>query len=676
MPVSRNAVLRVASAVLLAAAAVFYVALQFQSPDRAPNVIIISLDTTRADHLGCYNPDRQLTPNLDALAASSTVFVNCVAPVPLTLPSHTAMMTGKIPLANGIHQNGEVVSAANETLAEVLREQGYTTAAFVSQAVLARQHKLDQGFDLYDDMIPDDSEIPGQRRGQTITDLAGGWVAQQGPRGSFFLFAHYFDAHEPYRAPAEWADRFGPSDAEQYAAEIAYQDACVGDLLGRLKSLGLYDSSLIIVVGDHGEMLGDHGERDHGFFLYESAIKVPLIIKLPGQREGRRVEDIAAVADVTPTVCSVLGVDPPGYMQGEDLSAYCRGRGERDDERYVYSESVLPQSFYNAHPFSALVGRRWKYIHGPVPELYDLSSDRAEIDNLYDARPPQARVLRDALRNVFETCQSVEPGGNVDELDPETRDLLVGLGYAGLDRQIAPAFDTGGDDPRALIDLHIAFHHDVRKLRAREEYDQAVELCRTIVAQRPNAPECLNTLAAILAEAGRPEEAVVAYTDCLALDSDQPTVHVKRGQMYLELDQTVDAIKDFEQALSISPDNLRAHSALAEIYIAQGRLDEAETHQLAILARRQDRPVLLVDVAMFYLEHRQEPDKALAYASRAVELAPHGPAQLFALAWALEGTGQTERALAAYYKARSLLPDPGHPLAEKIDEAVERLGHP
>ncbi|MHC4985172.1 MAG: sulfatase, partial [Planctomycetota bacterium] len=300
----------VAAGVVAAIIAVVLVGLD--SGPKGLNVVLISIDTCRADHLGPYDATRSLTPHIDAFAAGATVFENCVSAVPLTLPSHTTMLTGLIPLAHGAHQNGVMISPDLLTLPEILHQRGYATGAVVSHLVLGKQFLIDQGFDTYDDEMSQPGPMPGERRGARTSALAGEWLAQRAAGDQpLFLFAHYFDPHDPYQAPPEFADRFGPSDAEQYAAEIAYVDQCIGQLFDQLKRLGIYDSSLIIVTGDHGEMLGEHGELDHGYYVYESAIKVPLIVKLPGLRDARRVTDVVGMVDVTPTVCSVVGASPP-----------------------------------------------------------------------------------------------------------------------------------------------------------------------------------------------------------------------------------------------------------------------------------------------------------------------------------------------------------------------------
>ncbi|MHC4984933.1 MAG: sulfatase, partial [Planctomycetota bacterium] len=237
-----------------------------------PNIILISIDTCRADYLGCYDPQRQTTPNIDRFADSATLFENAVSPVPLTLPAHATMLTGQIPMGFNIHNNGYHLRPETVTLAEILQDQGYTTAAFVSAAVLDSRFGIDQGFGLYDDADSVTGGGRGKRRGDVNTRQTMDWLAQHSQDGPLFVFLHYYDPHSPYEPPAAEAGRW-PDDP--YAGEVAFVDRCIGQMLTQLQQLGLYDESLIILTSDHGEMLGEHGEPEHGYFIYDSAIKVP-----------------------------------------------------------------------------------------------------------------------------------------------------------------------------------------------------------------------------------------------------------------------------------------------------------------------------------------------------------------------------------------------------------------
>ena len=581
----RGVLIRVLSVALIVAAGAAYLIPRLTGADKAPapHVIVISIDTCRADYLGCYNPSKALTPHIDRFAETATLFGNAVAPVPLTLPSHTSMLTGQIPLAHGVHQNASFVREDLVTLPEILADQGYTTGAIISHLVLGRAFGLDQGFGTYNDRMIEGGAVQGERRGEATSDLASIWLQRNAGAGPMFLLVHYFDPHEPYQAPSEFADRFGPDDAQQYAAEIAYVDAAVGKVLETLKKLDIYESSLIIITADHGEMLGDHGERDHGYFLYESAIKVPLIIKLPGQRVARRTDEVVGLIDITPTVCSAVGVDSPPDIQGRDLGPLLRGEGRSGEPRYLYCESMLPKTFYDAHPLLGMVGPRWKYIHSARPELYDLASNAQETDNLAAGDPPQLRELAGRLRTVFAQLAGEDSGAAPVDIDTRTREMLAGLGYIGVDREVTPALDTLGDDAKDLIEFHNAFHHDLRDLQRQQLEAEAIALCRELIAQRPGAVECHAVLASMLVAAGRQAEALAAYDTVVALAPGQPFLRLARGLVYAELGRPADAVGDFREVLRARPDHGRTWVALGDAYCELADHPEAEKAYLAAL---------------------------------------------------------------------------------------------
>ena len=699
------------AAVVLAVAAWWVVPRWLAEPPQKPNVILISIDTCRADHLGCYDPARSLTPNIDRFAETATLYANAVAPAPLTLPSHTSMLTGKIPLVHGTHVNGVLVSSENVTLAEVLGQAGYDTGAIVSAIVLDRRQGLDQGFQTYNDRLVEAGAPRTERHARTTSQAAMGWLDQRVNQQPFFLFLHYFDPHDPYRAPEGYAERFGPEDAQQYAAEVAYVDHYIGQVLDRIKELGLYESSLIIITADHGEMLGEHGEIDHGFFIYQPAIKVPLIVKLPGQRQPRRVDEAVGLVDIVPTVCSAAGVEPPANIQGRDLLS---PRSPQDpgaaSERYLYTESMRPLIFYNAHPLSGLVGRRWKYIHSARPELYDLLADPNETNDLTQSQPDQAMLMSRRLRALFSDLADRAVRAEQADLDSRTREMLAGLGYAGAGRRMEMVYDVDGDDAKDLIDYHNAFTYDLLDLRREGKNAEAIELCRKLVAQRPQATQSHASLGNLLELAGRNEEALVHYSRCVELDPNEPMIRVARGDLYARMGQIDDALADYQEALTLDPGYIEANMSVAQMYLLQGQPDKAAHAYQAVVATRPGHVRALLNLASLYVDHLDAPDKALSPAKRAVDLTPANPRALatygwvlakigrphealtylrsavdqaptvtghYWLGWTLEQLGRTDEAIAQYEAAADLLGDAqDSPIRRTLTEAMQRLGPP
>lgn len=276
-------------------------------------IVLISIDTCRADYLSCYGYPRKTTPNIDDLAKEGILFENVISPVPLTLPGHASMLTGTIPPYHGVHNNTDYkLASSNVTLAERLKEAGYTTSAFISAFVLDSQFGLNQGFDTYNDDFEDRHMAANisERKAAEVSRLGAGWLENNRDR-DFFLFLHYYDPHNPYEPPQPFSTDYA---GNLYAGEIAYTDHCIGQIIAKLKELALYESTLIIVTGDHGEMLGEHGEKDHGFFIYQSAIKVPLIFKLPRPGRTKTVSSPVGLIDILPTVCRLLGIEPPLHI--------------------------------------------------------------------------------------------------------------------------------------------------------------------------------------------------------------------------------------------------------------------------------------------------------------------------------------------------------------------------
>ena len=358
---------------LLLAAAVavcfFFVRSLLQSRE-IRNIVLISIDTCRADHLSCYGYPRNTTPNIDAVAEEGFLFKNTISPVPQTLPAHTSMLCGTIPTYHGVHDNdGYRVGQSNISIAEILQQKGFVTGAVVSTYILDSLFEIDQGFDSYDDKFEEkpNSLKPPERRGLEASEHANKWLEKQKDE-KFFLFLHYYDPHNTYEPPEPFAAEYKDNP---YAGEIAYTDYCIGLVLKKLKELKLYDSTLIIITADHGEMRNEHGERTHGYYIYQSAVKVPLIIKLPDQREERRISQTVGLIDIMPTICSLLGFDAPAEIQGIDLSPCFNGEKLSEQQRYLYCESLYPTR-YNANPLLGVVTERWKYIQTTRPELYDL----------------------------------------------------------------------------------------------------------------------------------------------------------------------------------------------------------------------------------------------------------------------------------------------------------------
>ena len=420
-------------------------------------IILISIDTLRADHLGCYEYSRNTSPNIDDLAAEGILFNHVVSPIPYTLPAHCSMMTGTNPYYHQVHDNLNFrLDDSNITLAELLKSNGFVTGAIIGAFALDGLFGLDQGFDTYDDDINADEQIAklspftSERKADEVTELAQRWLNENGSE-KFFLFVHYYDVHHPYQWHDDTAFKYPflvPSFKDAYDSEIAYTDGYVGKIIDTLKQRGLYDSSLIVVVGDHGESLTEHKEATHGFFVYHSSIHVPLVVKVPGLSRKVRNNDVVGIIDIVPTICHLLGIEPPEAVEGRSLLA----DAHQDGQRMIYCESMKPTE-YNGQSLLGLAGKRYKYIHTTRPELYDLWDDPHEAENIIDECPEIAARFEARLLSTV-TGMDARPGGSKITLDAEARARLAALGYVG--GSIETDFDLAGakEDPKDIIEFH------------------------------------------------------------------------------------------------------------------------------------------------------------------------------------------------------------------------------
>ena len=405
------------------------------------NVLLVTLDTTRADRLGAYGYETAQTPTLDRLAREGVVFERAESVAPLTLPAHYSLMTARLPFEHGVRDNGTSIPSTGVTIAELLRDRGYQTAAFVASFVLDRQWGLDRGFDVYDGP-PAAARQPVRadlRRGaDAVVDRALEWI-QTSPN-PFFVWTHFYDAHAPYDG--------GEAAARGYAGydgAISFVDAELDRLIAGLADVGLLDRTVVVVVGDHGESLGEHGERTHGLFIYESVTRVPLIIRAPGLAGGRRVREAASSIDVFPTILHLLNVGAPAGLTGRPLLT-----GSSDPPPLTYSETMYPTHF-GWSGLEAVSDGRFKFIAAPTPELYDLDVDPHERRNLYHQRRTLAAALRRALADLQSGAVIGSPAAPIAADDAAAR--LASLGYAS-GRPVDPGRAGSLPDPKDKLALY------------------------------------------------------------------------------------------------------------------------------------------------------------------------------------------------------------------------------
>lgn len=664
---------------LLALIGLFGVSCLYRSDTGAGNirnVLLISIDTCRADHLSCYGYESKTTPNIDALAAEGILFENVIAPIPQTLPSHASMLTGTVPPYHGVHDNtGYQFHESNTSLAEILKDAGFATGAVISSFPLDSEFGIDQGFDSYHDRFetPLERNVIDQRQGGETTDLAIHWV-EKNKDERFFLFLHYFDPHYRYQPPDPFAARFADNP---YAGEIAYTDHCIGKILDKLKEVGLYDSTLIIVTSDHGEMLGEHGEPTHAYFIYQSAIKVPLIFKVPGWSKEVRIKSIAGLIDIVPTVCGLLNIQTRQNVQGIDLSASFEGENISARERYLFCESFFGTK-YKANSLLGILNERYKYIQTTRPELYDLVKDPGESDNLVEKQKRQARIMKDSLAQVLKkSVRNSFPNSKMD-MDFQAMQRLKSLGYVGGLVSEDFSFDQTKDDPKDLLAYHV-LSIQIHSYFEAKEYDQVEKLAEQMIRERPDCSFAYETLGMMALEQKEYSKAIVCFQNAIdhgSANTDRATNFYNLGVVYQAKGDYDRAIGNFDQAIELNPRDAKSHGSRGVVYMTKG------VYELAIRDFRKaidfkPNSKMLNNLA-WPLATANDPKlrdgaEALRLAAKACKLTNYkDPSILDTLAAAYSETGQFAQAVKNAQKAIEIAQATGDKkLAENIQRRLE-----
>ena len=558
--------------------------LKSQRTVRGAPVVLISIDTLRADHLPAYGYRNVETPAIDALRKDSILYRNAVSHVPLTLPSHTTLMTGLLPPQDGVRDNtGYVLSETHPTLASELKKRGYATGAAVSSIVLIKATGISRGFDFYDDDIDSGGQTLSigeiQRSGFETEKIAEEWITTHAT-GSLFFFLHLYEPHTPYEPVEPYRSRYKNSP---YDGEIATADAIVGRFVDFLKGRGLYKKSLVILLSDHGEGLGQHGEDEHGAMLYRETLHVPLLVKLPAPRDaGTAVDRPAGHVDVLPTVLELVGAAVPPGLAGRRLLA---SGGNHDPSRRIYSETLYPRYHYGWSDLASLTDDRWEYIQAPREELYDWVADPAEEKNLVPSLPPAFRSMRNALAAMDRPRQA--PGAS----DPEQVKKLAALGYLGSARPSESA--TNLPDPKD----HISELHDfkiVMKFYAENDYAAAIAAVRALLKKNPLMSDAWGALANCYHKLGLNREALEALRQQDRLEPGSPITLASFATEYLEMNDLKNARLYAERAIAVNGPP-EAHDVLAAVFLQEKNYDAAEREALATKGGyRQRRKPLIV----------------------------------------------------------------------------------
>ena len=588
------------------------------------NIILITLDTTRADRMGFLGSKTGLTPNLDKLASQSAVFTNAFSQVPLTTVSHATILTGTYPQYHKVNDAGVALGKDLPYAPAILRLQGYQTAAFVGSVILdpkAGAPGFDRGFTTYDAGFHarkpgEDRYSTVERRGDEVVAHAAQWLKQRSRGQPSFLWVHLYDPHAPYDPPEPYRSRF----AQPYDGEIAYTDAVVGKLLDELRTEKLYDDAIIAVMADHGEALGEHGERGHGVLLYSPTIHVPLIIKVPGSTPSKIGFQVELV-DVLPTALQAAGVPVPKSVQGVSLLPMIQNAGaERSKERPAYAETDYPHRAYGWSSLRSLRTGKYLLVDAPRKELYDQTTDILEAHNLSSTSGAVTATLTAQLekfRRETSSTRTVSRG----PLDPQQAERLRALGYVASSDSGSKEPDVSGVDPKDKIEI-ANLMTDAIFAEEEGQSQQAVNLLEKVVALDATVAPAYTQLGEIWSSLGDLRNAIPALQKAVALRPDSVSAHYELGMALFQAGDLQAAAPQFEAAVANNPGSATMHFSLASVYVRINRMDDARRElQTSLKIKPNDFEANKMLGQVFLVE--KNPTQALQYLQKAEKLQPN-----------------------------------------------------
>ena len=621
------------------------------APKNEPyNLLLISIDTVRADYLQLYNPNGAPTPNLVRLAENGFLFTEAISQVPFTLPSHSTMLTGTYPMKHLVQENvGSKLGDDAVTLAEVLKSNGYQTAGFIGALVLESDTGIEQGFDTFDDVFVRENKIMEDRSG--IQKDAGSvkrsflrWLDHRNT-APFFSFVHFYDPHAPYDPPPA----FAPAVREPkvlYRGELQYVDAVIGEIFEELSRRNLLSQTMIVITGDHGEMFGEHGESGHGFFIYQESLHVPLLFLLPDHKAGKS-DSVVELVDLMPTMLDLLGIAVPETVQGKSVAAIFSGSKVSDE--IAYSESLTAMQHFGAEPLRSIQDHRYKYIDSLKPELYDLSKDGGEMNNISLQEKQIASRMNSSLQAITSKYNAAADKRQVRTLSPEQQEQLAALGYIGstdsaeksrknLDAKdcIESWNDLGKlsnliNQPNCQECLEL-----VAKMRSRGElsvqaqifearayiglrqYDKAISILQKIISSNPNHDPPRIALAFAYKQAGQISSALAIYKKMMEQNSIQGLKDY--ADLMIALNKKDELSKDLEKMVASGKLNDKYNAVLGEIYL------------------------LL-----------QQPEQAQHFLLKAIEVSPEDPGSYIHISELMDAQGRTFEAIGYLEKNRERL---------------------
>ena len=591
------------------------------APLRPLNVVVVTVDTLRPDHLGCYGYRDIETPTLDGLAKRGVLFENAVAQTPLTPPSHASIFTGQNPNTHKVRNTGGfVLPSSSHPLARILQEQGWDTAAFIGSAVLKKLFGFNNGFAIYDDEMPrpgnrNEYREDPERKASVVVDRAIAWLNKRPADKPFFLWVHLYDPHIPYKPPVEFAQKY---KGRPYDGEIAYTDQQIGRLFAAVGKQSAADKTVIAVLSDHGESLGEHGENTHGIFLYDSTLRIPFLMAGPGIPAGVRVKQQARTIDFLSTLLEVMGGRAPENVQGVSLVPAFAGSSVASESSYA--ETLYPKMNMNWSELRAIRTNRWKYVRAPRPELYDLAADPHETKNVLPQNTAEVRKFEAQLKNLVSPALNGSEKVETAMLDERVMDQLKSLGYlSGAGGRSYELTGTGKDPKDALDILHLIDEAESGETNLPES--RRIALLRQALDKDPHNPSLYYQLGGRLEKNGRYDDAMQLYRVALSKGIDSGRLHSRLADLLLRRGEKEPAIAEYEKAAQINPADLDSQNNLATAYLEKGRLADSERTFKWILANDANYAAAQNGMGLVSIQKR-EYQAARGFFERAVQLDP------------------------------------------------------
>ncbi len=611
---------------------------------QSPNVILITLDTTRADHIGCYTGREGFTPNIDEIAKKGIYFEEARCHVPLTLPSHANILTGKLPSSLNLRVNGLELNPKHTLIQEIFKKKGYKTVAVVSSIILEKTRGLSRGFELYNDRmtkIPKGGGPPEERRAEEVTKAA--LQEMERVNSPYFLWVHYYDPHFDYNPPSPYDIKFKDN---LYDGEIAYMDENIGKLLKSLSAKGKLKNTIIVIAGDHGEGLMEHGERQHGVFIYEYALHIPLIISYEGVLpSSKKLNGMCTLIDIAPTILELAGIKPEG-MDGRSLLPLIReGKWE---EKSIYIETYHGYFNYGWAPLRGIMDREYKFIDAPKPELYKYRE--SEDKNLYTENGEIVKKFRKELEKfpaADEGEQKELENFLKDPSNTENLKALMSLGY--LSGSGMRPGQPGLIDPKDGITMEEELRK-AQEIRDSGDFEKAKQMLLQIIKKNPTNVPALSILGGIYLYENRLEEARVCFTEQLKLKPQMDGAHLNLGTVYKKMGRLDLAEKEYRAALTVNPRMSEAVANLSQILINQNRFKEAkEILEKAISNQMENADIYFEAGVLYAMESNFE--RARYCFAKTVSLNPQNHQALANLGKISFEQGRYDEAIAYYERA-------------------------